>query len=389
VDTEAIARRVDEALRETKFLAPQQKVEILRGLSLRRTKSGIPVTSIHYSADPDRDPELNPEWKLTERKTYSSQGSWNREQEIEDYAGGGELVLADTIISHRKKLVIDDPMWRPDARWEVGGGFDHGRTNPTAFERSYIDFVGCIYMCGEYYMPGKEIWEHAAALKQMADIRKVRRCYADPSIFPDTHQQSSKEQAKSTNDLYVENGIALFSQFHGDRSDLSAAARILSQHWANLGPTDRELEEYTPEEQAEIMKKFRPPTLKIVCRKYSEAPQYGLHNWDSPNLLWEVMRLRKKKLTAIQLMTRNPTEAIVDKDNHAFDAGLKYWVMSLPEPTLKSAHDLAMEAIAHIPLEDVTSRAARYEEAIYSQQRSEDPVPMSKMAKRRMAMRRR
>jgi hypothetical protein len=137
------------------------------------------------------------------------------------------------------------------------------------------------------------------------------------------------------------------------------------------------------------MKKFRPPTLKIVCRKYSEAPQYGLHNWDSPNLLWEVMRLRKKKLTAIQLMTRNPTEAIVDKDNHAFDAGLKYWVMSLPEPTLKSAHDLAMEAIAHIPLEDVTSRAARYEEAIYSQQRSEDPVPMSKMAKRRMAMRRR
>jgi len=73
---------VDEALRETKFLAPQQKVEILRGLSLRRTKAGIPVTSIRYEADPDRDPEINPEWKLKERKTYSSQGAWNREQEI-------------------------------------------------------------------------------------------------------------------------------------------------------------------------------------------------------------------------------------------------------------------------------------------------------------------
>jgi hypothetical protein len=98
--------------------------------------------------------------------------------------------------------------------------------------------------------------------------------------------------------------------------------------------------------------------------------------------------MRKKKLSAVQLMSRNPTEEIVDKDNHALDA-TKYWVMSLPEPTLKSSHELAMEAIAHIPLEDVTSRAARYEEATYSQQRAEEPVPMSKMAKRRMAMRRR
>jgi hypothetical protein len=387
VDRAAIERRVEAALHETKFLQPRQEVEIMRGVKIYRTKGGIPVTKIHYSADPDRDPDINPEWKLKERKTYSSQGAWNREQEIEDYAGGGELVLADTLISHRKKLVIDDPMWRPDPRWEVGGGFDHGKTNPTAFERSYSDFEGCIYMCGEYYMPGKEIWEHSAALKQMADIRKVRRCEADPSIFPDTHQQSSKEQAKSTNDLYVENGIALFSQFSGDRSDLSFAARVLSQHWANLGPTDRELEEYPEDERAEILSKFRKPTLRIVCRTYSDAPQPGLHNWDSPNLLWEMMRMRKKKLSAVQLMSRNPTEEIVDKDNHALDA-TKYWVMSLPEPTLKSPHELAMEAIAHIPKEDITSRAARYEEAIYNQQLAEEPVPMSRMGKRRLALRR-
>lgn len=292
-------------------------------------------------------------------------------------------MLADTLISHRKKLVIDDPMWRPDPRWEVDAGFDHGKTNPTAFERAHIDFAGCIYMCGEYYMPGKEIWEHAAVLKQMEEIRKVRHCYADPSIFPDTNQQSNRESAKSYNDLYVENGIALFSQFYGDRSDISFAARLLSQHWANLGPTDRELEEYSEEEQAEIMAKFRKPTLKIVCRNYSDAPQPGLHNWDSPNLLWEMMRMRKRKLTAVQLMSRNPTEEIIDKDNHGLDAA-KYLVMSLPEPTLKTAHELAMEAIAHIPADDITSRAARYEEALYDQQRKDQPVPMSKTAIRRM-----
>lgn len=383
MDVVAIQKSVDEALRKSRIVGPQKKVEIMRGVSLRRTKAGIPVTTIHFSADPDRDPAINPQWKINERATYSSTGAWNREQEIEDYAGGGELVLADTLISHRKKIVIDDPMWRPDPRWEVGGGFDHGKTNATAFERSYADFVGCLYMCGEYYMPGKEIWEHAIELKKMEDIRKVRRCPADPSIFPDLHQQSGKEQAKSTNDLYIENGIALFSQFHGDRSDLSFAARILSQHWANLGPTDRELEEYSAEEREEILSKFRKPTLKIVCRNYSDAPQYGLHNWDSPNLLWEWMRMRKKKLSAVQLMSRNPTEEIIDKDNHGWDAS-KYWIMSLPEPTYKTAHELAMEAIKHIPVEDVTSRAIRYEEALHDQQQAEQPVAMGRTGRRRL-----
>lgn len=383
---EETRRRVEDALQKTKLLPPQQKVEIMRGISVRRTKSGIPVTTIHYSADPDRDPEINPEWKLAERKTYSSQGAWNREQEIEDYAGGGELVLADTLISHRKKIVIDDPLWMPDPRWNVLGGFDHGKTNPTALERVYSDFAGALICCGEYYQPGKEIWEHAAAIKQMADVRKIRHCYGDPSIFPDTHQQSNGEQAKSTNDLYVENGIAIFTQFFGDRNDLSFAQRILSQHWANLGPTDRELEDLTDEERTEVLSKFRKPTLRIVCRTYSEAPQPGLHNWDSPNLLWEMSRLRNRKLSAVQLMSRNPTEEIVDKDNHALDA-LKYLVMTLPEPSQKSPHELALEAIAHIPMEDPTSRAARYQEAIYDQQRDEQPVPMSKTAKRRMRRR--
>ena len=47
------------------------------------------------------------------------------------------------------------------------------------------------------------------------------------------------------------------------------------------------------------------------------------------------MRTRRVKLSAQQLMSRNLSEAIVDKDNHAADAS-KYVVMSHPEPTKKS-----------------------------------------------------
>jgi hypothetical protein len=323
--------RGQAALAESKQLAPQTPVKVRRGLEVRRTAGGIPVIRHHYTADPSRDPELNPSWKEAERKTYTSQASWDREQEIRDEAGGGELVLADTLITYWKKIVITDPAWRPDPNWEVEAGFDHGKTNATAFERGYIDYDGVIYLCGEYYMPGKEIFEHAPILRQMADILKVRAAYADPSIFPQVLQQSQlpgkpAERAKSINELYIEQYIELFSPFMGDRSDVSAAARMMA-HWRDLDK--------------------REPTLKIVCRNYSERPQPGLHDWDCPNLVWEMMRLRREKLTAQQLLSRNVSEAIVQKDNHAWDAS-KYLFMSHPEPSYKTAKQLAAEAVRHL-----------------------------------------
>jgi hypothetical protein len=103
----------------------------------------------------------------------------------------------------------------------------------------------------------------------------------------------AQQRAKSVNELYVEQGIELFSSFALDRSDVSFAGRLM-MHWANLDK--------------------REPSVKIVCRNYSEKPQPGLHNWDCPNLLWELMRTRRVKLTAQQLLSRNLSEAIVDKD---------------------------------------------------------------------------
>jgi len=345
ISLEQATSRADTALEKTKQLAPQTSVDVLTGLRLRRTAGGIAVARLHYSAHPLRDPDEHPEWKVQERRTYTSQAAWDREQEIVDEAGGGELVFADTLITHWNKIVITDPVWRPDPRWRVEAGFDHGKTNPTALERAYIDYDGNIILCGEYYMPGLEIWQHAPVMKQMADIRKVAACYADPSIFPQTVQQTQvkgkpAERAKSFNELYIDQGIELFSPFAGDRVDISFAGRVMA-HWANLDQ--------------------REPSLKIVCRNFSERPQPGLHDWDCPNLLWEMMRTRRVKLTAQQLLNQNVAEAIVDKDNHATDA-CKYVVMSHPEPSTKTLREIAAEAIAPLAQQgDLNSAAIRYQ----------------------------
>lgn len=346
------------ALEKTRSLPPQTPVEVRRGVTIRRTKGGIAVLRAHYSAKPDRDPEINLAWKQNERKAYTSQAAWDREQEIRDEAGGGELVLADTLITYWNKIVITEPSWRPHEKWRCESGFDHGKTNPTALVRAYIDYDSVIYLCGEYYMPGLEIWEHAPVIKQMQDIRKIAAAYADPSIFPTTMQQSQMpgkpaERGKSINELYVEQGIELFSPFSMDRSDVSFAARMM-MHWANLDQ--------------------REPSLRIVCRNYSERPQPGLHHWDCPNLLWEMMRARREKLTAQQLLSRNVSEAIVQKDNHAWDA-CKYLVMSHPEPPLKTMREIAAEAVKDLAAQgDLTSSLIRYNQVLDEQKRGSTPA---------------
>src|SRR6266496_103412 len=352
---------VELALTKLDTVKPQTKVEVVRGVNVRRTRAGIPVVSIHYSADPERDPNPNPEWRRKERAKYTSQASWDREQEIVDNAGGGELVFADTLVTYWNKIVITDPAWRPDPMWRVEGGMDHGKTNPTALERAYIDFQGSIILCGEWFQGGWEIWQHAAEIKKMADVRKISACYADPTIFYDTMQQSSsagkQEKAKSVNELYCEAGIELFSPFAGDRSDVSFAARIM-QHWANLD--------------------VREPTLKIVCRNYAEQWQPGLHNWDCPNLLLEMMRRRRVKLTAKQLLARNPSEALVDKENHASDA-LKYLALSHPEPTQKTIQQRAAEKVAEVAQAgDLTSSAIRYQQAVEEYSAESQPARLGR-----------
>jgi hypothetical protein len=313
--------RAREIADRLKTLPAQTSLEVMQGLTFRKTANGINVGRLHYSAHPDRDPQLHPEWKTAERKAYPSQAAWGREQEIVDEAGGGELVFADVLVIHWDKIVIEDPAWRPNSGWDVIGGFDHGKTNPTALLRAYLDFEGNIIFAGEYYMPGREIWQHAPVIRRMEDFERMETIQADPSIFQSTSQQVQRpghaiERAKSFAELYEEQGISNFAKFSGDTSDVSFAGR-LHEHWANLDQ--------------------RKPSVRIFCPKgmFTDKPRPGLHDWGCPNLVWELMRARRVKLTAQQMLSRNTSEAIVDKDNHARDA-MKYVVMSVPEASRKS-----------------------------------------------------
>jgi hypothetical protein len=95
----------------------------------------------------------------------------------------------------------------------------------------------------------------------------------------------------------------------------------------------------------------REPTLKIVCPCDYSRKLFGLFCEGCPNLLWELMRTRRQQLSAAQLTRKkNPTEAIVDKDDYLRDA-LKYILLSLPSPSevpkRLQRDDMIAEAIAN------------------------------------------
>lgn len=325
-----MSSELEVALEKLDTAAPQVSVTVVKGCTLRRTVHGQTVMRLHYSAIPERDPdtEEGAKWKRRERALSSSEAAWKKEQEIDYLAQGGESVFGPvlSVPEYYEQIIISDPHWMPDPRWDVAFGFDHGKTNATALVKAYITREEIdprtgikrpfdIYFAGEYYSmrrgPTAEepkgwqnnIDQNVQMMLQMPDLERRRWIVADPSIFPESVAHSEGDYTAISSE-YKDAGFCTMRMYEGVRSDVTFAEWLLSDYWAGLSQGKR-------------------PRVFIVCRNPSERVQPGLHPYDCPNLLWELKRSRRVEMTARQLMTKNPSDALVDKHNHARDA-MKY-----------------------------------------------------------------
>jgi hypothetical protein len=330
---------LQEAMRRLDDVPPQTPLTVIKGVTVRRKKKGLTVMRLHYSAIPDRDPSTmkGAAWYARERKDYASEARWRKEQEIDANATGGEAVFGTVLSQYYEVVIISDPLWAPEThlgKCDVVGSFDHGVTNATCLLKGYVptrridpvtgrSFAPELYVCGEYYSYRREGWDNtveqnAAVIMRggldpqgnlvpqlerrgepMPDLDRARWINADPSIFYDAVAQ---EKGKPTNvyKTYHRNGFYTMRAYTGNRSDVAFVEWILSDYWRGIASGHK-------------------PRLYIVCRNPSDRPQPGLHPYDCPNLVWEMKRAKRVQLTARQLLTRNPSESLQDKDNHALD----------------------------------------------------------------------
>jgi len=335
--------------------------ELAKGLTEKRTPEGICVLRAHYTADPER---RTAEWKQRERRKYISESMWQSEQEIVFGAGGGERLFAEILTRYAHKIIIDPETsgFQPSPSWDYFGGFDSGKANPTAALVACIDFDGIIYILREYYQPGLSPKQHAPWLQRLHGFVNTTM-YSDPSIFY-ANQAQNDGTFKAIASLYAEEGIDNLTPAP-ENNELLGMECIL-QHWMNL-------------DQQEA-------TLKIVCPQRSRdlaKPRFGVHNEGCPNLLWELHRARRAELTPSQLATKNPTEKIVDKDNHLRDC-LKYLLLTRPNPAEKSWKTKTAEAIAPLAeAGDYTSCIVRYLQAKAEAEARNRPIRLGRQRWRR------
>jgi len=341
-------------------MPPQSRAEVVKGCFLRLKANGQSILTLHYSSIPERDPDT-PEgaaWKKRERALYSSEAAWKKEQEIDPHATGGEAVFGPILSNPDlyKTVVISDPYWMPDPRWDVVCGFDHGKTNPTALLKAYITreeidpMTGAvrpfdIYLAGEYYSMRRgpsaaepEGWmnnvdQNVVEMMKMPDLDRSRYIVADPSIFDDTQAQSKGSYTKIYTE-YRKAGFRSMRQYEGTRSDITFVEWMLSDYWGGI-------------------MRGRRPRLFIVCRNPSDRPQPGLHAYDCPNLLWELKRAKRVEMNTRQLLTRNKSDALVDKQNHLRDA-MKYLTGTIRRAAARPLHEEMHEQLEGY---DPTARA--------------------------------
>ena len=150
------------------------------------------------------------------------------------------------------KIIIRDRNFRIPPHWKRIGGFDHGKTNPTAALTAAVACDGTIYCLNEYYQPGLTPRQHMENLRRLPNFLESQVINADPSIFYRTQAQSDGD-FRSVADLYWEAGLSGLTD--GQNAEIAGMERIL-EHWRDLD--------------------YREPTLKIICPHDFSKKQYGL-----------------------------------------------------------------------------------------------------------------
>jgi len=274
-----------------------------KGITTGISSEGIRMVRIHYSADPDKDPDTpqGATWLTTEFQGYQGKTDprWLKEMEIDFDAHGGQL-LFPYLLQYQDQIFIQP--------YEVQGlrliaGLDYGTRNPSAFELLAQDGDDNIQIIWEYYEPPKKHDESDKAFRARkgykALAKGIKNCpyyndylkiVADPSLWNRTQEARDSKGLMSIADLMTEQGVVLTPGQPG--RDFACYEQLNSKLWQDPAH----------------------PLLTV----------FQCCSW----LWWELQRLRFADFSEATQINQNLKEKIVDKNNHGWDA-CKYALMDI------------------------------------------------------------
>jgi hypothetical protein len=216
------------------FTGPQsaRKLRGHRGIEQYTTRDGVRVLRLHYSADPDKDPdtEKGMRWFESQVKGYpggQAGSKWQQEMEINFQIYGGRKVYPDW--EERLPHVAVDPFKVPE-EWPIYAGYDYGTSNPFAFTPIAFASTDLCFQIDEIVHTDLSVPQQAKMMMAKPYWGRVRGIVGDPSIWRRT-QSGDEERLKSIGEMFEEEGVFIERGRNEAGVDMSYVALLDGYLW--------------------------------------------------------------------------------------------------------------------------------------------------------------
>jgi len=286
--------------------------EVIKGLKVwKNPKNRFTVAMLHYSSDPDKDPDRNGKEWYEKEKLGTLKATWLKEYEIDFSTKSGKLIFGSEFCDFNPSIHYINSFELPEP-YELLLSLDFGQRNPTAGLVGAWTTDSVLYIIDEYYKPAipsvsaREMFDafgylmgdlEGKSLTQKRDMATTTfgTRVIDPSTIAKnrTKIRDGEEIPYSVVEDFWDHGW----DFEPGSNDVSASITRIREYL-----------------QLDSNKKCHIYIFKDKC----------------PHLCKEFSSYRYKELTEGQQKSRSESEEPIKKDDHAVDA-LRYMIMTRPK----------------------------------------------------------
>lgn len=180
----------------------EQEIEV-KGLKIRKNKlNNFNSIKLHYSADPDRDPE-NPygqDWYNREKPKYDAI-RWNTEMELSRETYGGVGVFSSDF---NPAIHVMDKEYKPDFDFPLLRGWDFGGNQSVIICQWYKD---CLYVIEEFPNMGYATRDVGARILEICAMRWPKANFIDITDPTGADRGRNDATGRSNHDVMRELGF--------------------------------------------------------------------------------------------------------------------------------------------------------------------------------------
>lgn len=288
-----------------------KKEEEIKGVKFWRNPGNkFYVLMLHYTADPDKDPDRKGEKWFNKEKEGAPKSVWNKEYEIDFATKAGKLVYGPEYCDFEPSIHLLNSFELDDV--ELFMAVDFGQRNPNCALVGAITRDNRVYIIDEYYNPAIP----SVASREMFDKFGYLMAGYDKNM--------TIRQKKMLADNAFQVKVIDPTTAHKNRTKIKEGEEIPYSVIEDFDDNGWEFEKADNDWDAGVTRVREYMTIDNTCE-----PFLYIFEDKCPMLSWELRHYRYQENTEKTDRLKNEPEKPVKKNDHGMDA-LRYLMMTRP-----------------------------------------------------------